>query len=571
MDVDVAELHEKCKECYCAEKFEEALGFFKKFNNEGKRLFEDAVGGRFDTSIVADNLHLQNVESRVEKRFRIDEGLESTIINIERNVKIAEDWFKKGESWFKDGESWFKEKNARLDNDIVADERNDMRNELFAEIGEGFYYWGYSLAYLGRVKKYKKEYDEAMNFFKSALEKFEVSIGLGWAHPDLSYENMMATNYRMYQIGGDHYQENAKMYFGKTKKDILEILVWLDEDVRDDILKNNFFYDVLGDPRTADGRFFGETVDCGDCSSSVDVYKRLYICSIYIISLLYVDNAIETVVGHYRGKESSQNMLFKDEKLRMGAVDYSNDPTEGKILIDYLFGKKDVKNSCDKKYGAFAGCFSFNCDSLNQFRLYGTKKEGEGTGLSLVFRKQFFSKNVKLAIAADREENGGERFTLFRCVYFNPVNKVVESIGHKDSDVDMDVYKEHRNKMDAIVKEVNDKIKELNDDVEVNKGNLDREVVERLLINLRYFIKDAGFKQEQECRIVKIYNLSKEELRIRCDEKNYKLYIEYCPKVSTHVDRVIFGPKADGMEQFQDYLIYRGLRIPCERSSHMLA
>jgi len=47
--------------------------------------------------------------------------------------------------------------------------------------------------------------------------------------------------------------------------------------------------------------------------------------------------------------------------------------------------------------------------------------------------------------------------------------------------------------------------------------------------------------------------------------------VEYDPKVSNHLEKIIFGPKADGMELFQDILTRDGLSIHCEKSKNPLA
>jgi hypothetical protein len=115
-------------------------------------------------------------------------------------------------------------------------------------------------------------------------------------------------------------------------------------------------------------------------------------------------------VAHYREKTISQKMLLFDEdsNFRLNAINYSNDPTEGKILFDYLFekDKRPIDESLNREYGAFAGCFIFNHDSLNQFRLYGKENGTKGTGLSLVFRNSFFNEEAKMAMKQLKTEDG---------------------------------------------------------------------------------------------------------------------------------------------------------------------
>ena len=95
-----------------------------------------------------------------------------------------------------------------------------------------------------------------------------------------------------------------------------------------------------------------------------------------------------------------------------------------------------------------------------------------------------------------------------------------------------------------------------------------------LLLNLRYMVKHVAFKEEQECRIVKIkrpYEADKER-PIDEDEKHKRFYVNYLP-LANCVSRVIFGPKATEMELFQSLLTYqKGFeKVVCSRSTSPLA
>jgi len=129
-------------------------------------------------------------------------------------------------------------------------------------------------------------------------------------------------------------------------------------------------------------------------------------------------------------------------------------------------------------------------------------------------------------------------------------------------------YKKYNAFIKGNISKVDKKIKEMRKIVQ--DKYLDREVVGELLINLRYLIKDNGFKYEQECRIIKICRLFDEREKFGHDE-SYRLYIEYEPKVSEHVEKVYFGPNATDKEKFEDYLTHNGLKIPCERLGIALA
>ena len=63
------------------------------------------------------------------------------------------------------------------------------------------------------------------------------------------------------------------------------------------------------------------------------------------------------------------------------------------MLINYLKGAKKSSSyvlNFNKNLHSFISCFTFNNDSLNQFRLYGKQDNKEASGVSLVLRKIFF-------------------------------------------------------------------------------------------------------------------------------------------------------------------------------------
>ncbi|MDR2554659.1 MAG: tetratricopeptide repeat protein [Fibromonadaceae bacterium] len=445
--------------------------------------------------------------------------------------------------------------------------------------------WGNVLSDLAKIRK-----DESL--FKEAIDKYNIAIQLNPNDADV-FCNLGETIFDLAKIKKNKSlcKESAK-YFKKSKKDILDILVNLSED-NEDIIKTEILYPILEDSNTNDGRFFQEVTGCLLDKTKINEYKEVYIRSILIISQLHISNKNEKSVAHYREKTISQEMLFNDSKIRLNAVNYSNDPTEGEILLKYLFGEKHPsRESLNIGYGAFAGCFTFNYNSLNQFRLYGKEKEKEGTGLSLVFRNSFFNKEAKMAMKRLNPENSDslrgkkeyEKYALFRCIYIDPITQQVETIGVGQKEKYLFFREEKDKKSDEdIKKDYNEYIKEINKIIDKIKKNmeglrklireLDHTIVGQLLINLRYLTKHIAFKEEQECRIIRICHLydPDDKIVIKIGDGYKQIYIEYEPKVSDHIEKIYFGPKATEMELFQDILKHKNIRIFCEKSTNPLA
>ena len=440
-----------------------------------------------------------------------------------------------------------------------------------------FLYWGITLLRLLKITQ-----DE---FFHKKLEDFEkVSENTDDADTLLIKGEIF---FVLSQTEKDkNHEEKVKKYFKKSQKDILEILSFLDVDNEKNIIKKGILNSLL-DSEHKDGRFFKEITKNlkQEEKNKIDEYKKVYIISNFIISRLYVNNQYEKYekyekfVAHYREKNISQKLLFDDFfKYRLNAIDYSNDPTEGKTLLDFLFGKDNYK--IDTEYVAFGSSFAFDDDSLNQFRLYGKEDGKEGTGLSLVFRDSFFSKDAKMDFESPQKDSlkmeidstvNENKSALFRCIYIDPdIDQPVITVGQKEEYIFyreniINKFKYYSKEMNRITDCIRKKIIEIKNLAE----NLDHDIVGQLLIKLRYLTKHIAFRDEHECRIVKIRRLKDKGKEIKNDYN--RLYIDYPLKVSNHIEKIYFGPKATGFELFKNVLKNKELDIPCERSKNPLA
>ena len=121
--------------------------------------------------------------------------------------------------------------------------------------------------------------------------------------------------------------------------------------------------------------------------------RAVYDAIVSIITTLFIssgggmagENPLK--VAHYTRPSTAGKLIAGDSAkaspLRLSTVKNTNDPTEGKILYGYLHkscglpsGVLDVEQESDSQaLAAFISCFTFNHDSLNQFRLYG-KEDG---------------------------------------------------------------------------------------------------------------------------------------------------------------------------------------------------
>ena len=103
----------------------------------------------------------------------------------------------------------------------------------------------------------------------------------------------------------------------------------------------------------------------------------------------------ERQVAHYTKPEVLFNLLKnKPSDFRLNVVDFMNDPTENQVLTDWL----GINTENNNEIKTFLASFSFNHNSLNQFRLYGNENNIVGSSVSLVFDKKFFGDDINRSI-----------------------------------------------------------------------------------------------------------------------------------------------------------------------------
>ncbi len=103
----------------------------------------------------------------------------------------------------------------------------------------------------------------------------------------------------------------------------------------------------------------------------------------------------ERQVAHYTKPEVLFNLLKnKPNDFRLNVVDFMNDPTENQVLTDWL----GINTENNNEIKTFLASFSFNHNSLNQFRLYGNENNIVGSSVSVVFNKKFFGDDINKSI-----------------------------------------------------------------------------------------------------------------------------------------------------------------------------
>jgi len=311
-------------------------------------------------------------------------------------------------------------------------------------------------------------------------------------------------------------------------------------------------------------------------------------------------------VAHYTRPSTAGKLIAGDpdkaSPLRLSTVKGTNDPTEGKILYGYLHkscglpsGVLDVEQESDSQaLAAFISCFTFNHDSLNQFRLYGKEGGLEASGVSLVFEKRFFSAADPFAImtaAPEREafttnntmedsrpeqadkttQKKLDKLPLYRCIYLDPQSGYV-SVAHRDKvtfyaeawygkkmaahqDICEEAerrWKKYQTEIDRLTKKVKNDLSTLTKTIKAVAKDAENDVLQTLVFilqPLRYLVKHAAFQEEQECRMVYIGDLPEDE-RIHTEWENNQMYLEYAEPVRKSLDKIYLSP---GAEPYADF------------------
>lgn len=277
-------------------------------------------------------------------------------------------------------------------------------------------------------------------------------------------------------------------------------------------------------------------------------------------------NSPERAFAHYTEVGTAINFFQKENSwdFRISSAQQFNDPTEGNVLFQFLnnysnqLKLQEINKEKSSELAVFIGCFTFNHDSLNQFRLYGKKQNREATGVSLVLNPSFFSNshtgimsfgiteqikidtsinnNMKITTikstatkAINRQEkNNAECNTLplYRCIYLDPESFMKNEKGEKmpylkiaardeltfyrENDKNIQDFKDYQDYIDDIQREVNKQFNEMIIKIEQLFENIEENEIKKEILNIlnlillpfSYLVKHSAYHEEQECRIL---------------------------------------------------------------------
>ena len=304
------------------------------------------------------------------------------------------------------------------------------------------------------------------------------------------------------------------------------------------------------------------------------------------------EQQFERSVAHYTKPGVLFNLLKNEPSdFRLNVVDFMNDPTENQLLSNWLEINSDTNNDIK----SFLASFSFNHNSLNQFRLYGNENYIVGSGVSIVFNQQFFGSDADRSInndsinflnqnlttkltantdilnkvekdteiVKDNDTTPLHPLSLFRCVYFDPETNYISIakrnlysfyLEHKSCEPEV-INSKWQKYLDLLdeenkISEIRELLEQIRDEIINLKENKKLQVISNLdqlislaLMPISCLIKHAAFEDEDECRIIYITHIADEKIQAPHDYASANsLFINYA-KIEEYIDKIYLGPQ----------------------------
>jgi hypothetical protein len=279
--------------------------------------------------------------------------------------------------------------------------------------------------------------------------------------------------------------------------------------------------------------------------------------------LVNFDSRHERKVAHYTNYNVAKLLATNETSLRLNSTDFMNDPTEGKILLQYMQLNEFEHNSHNK---TFLACFTFNHNSLNQFRLYGLSDNVPCSGVSLVYGSNFFFnfESIINDYLMERSDIGrsdseylheGLKIPLFRCIYLDSFtghfevakrNKFTfyqELQDRLSSSNAWDIYIKEMNGIEDEVGESFDRILASIKLMKAGNHNLSIDQLKnanKILKPICYLVKHFSFQEEQECRMIVIDKIDSEKVVMDIND-NSRSFVEYDQPTHRDINNIYIG------------------------------
>lgn len=254
-------------------------------------------------------------------------------------------------------------------------------------------------------------------------------------------------------------------------------------------------------------------------------------------------------LGHYTSGKVLQKILKQKEgseykihsRTRLSNVNYMNDPSEGKVLDQFLRLNSELQKLTLKPSPWFLMSLTSAIDRLEMWAQYGSQAKG----VCLILNPSDFLK-VDLALGPKNFKDKQEKD--MSSIDLNEVNgDYIYRIGYLSiSGQNKHFLDEKYNTclLDKEIEIINDSLQTMKERLaEIDSNSRLFKVINEFLDEIRYLFKAADYSYESELRILKYVPLEADNKIIKIDdsEEVAKLYIECDNPIK--IEEVIFGPK----------------------------
>ena len=236
------------------------------------------------------------------------------------------------------------------------------------------------------------------------------------------------------------------------------------------------------------------------------------------------------------------------KKSRLHNVNNMNDPSEGKVLDQYLQLGITSEQVSLRPRPWFLMSLTTSIDKLTMWAQYGDKAKG----VCLVFKSGDFSEVSSLADIEwfTMNKNPFDIFSSVSLPNNTEPKDFIYRVGY------LSIQKNNSMKLDRNfnaglckeeVKKINESLKTMKNTINtintINKNSELFEKVDKFLEEIRYLFKSADYSYESELRLLKYSPLESDNKNIKIDDSGdiAKLYIERDNPIQ--IEEVIFGPK----------------------------
>lgn len=271
---------------------------------------------------------------------------------------------------------------------------------------------------------------------------------------------------------------------------------------------------------------------------------------------LVIKNPSEVRLGHYTSGKVLQILLQQTKKVkysiqshsRLSNVNYMNDPSEGKVLDQFLQMDSTFQQLSLKPSPWFLMSLTTAIDKLSMWSQYGDRAEGVCLVLKscdfssvdfpsdmewLTLKKTSLMSNEDLENVVSRGNIDSKDF-LYRIGYLS-----------MQSETEMSLRTEFNKCFnEKEIENINNSLQELKGIVkEIDQESNLYEKVDECLEEIRYLFKSADYSYESELRVLKYMPLDPDNKKIKIDDSGEiaKIYIERDNPI--RIEEVIFGPK----------------------------